>query len=330
MWMTNLVVERSLTVATVPERAWSLLSSPAAFSMQPGTFAFDLRPATGGAGSTGGAGLWLGIAIRQARVLTLLFGISEETPGQVISLRLVNVPPRRQLTYTLSVRPGQRTTKIAIGVSEEVSRSAKADLRARWLKDLDVWLANAQAVLEGRKPWPGDELPPSVRAECARRREVADPVSAEASTVIAAPPARVWQTVWDPATNGQISLTSIASGHVPGTPIRQPGEMQYEIQRASSGLLVATLMTLHDCEEERRAVVQTVSPFATETVYLIEPEPAGTRLTLTASLPGRAFTAGHAAQDITEHVARYKSFIEEPEHAAGGPPGQLVPGTAGQ
>jgi hypothetical protein len=132
--------------------------------------------------------------------------------------------------------------------------------------------------------------------------------------------------VWDPVTNGQINLTSVASGHVPGTPIRQPGEMQYEVQHGPAGQPWATLMTLHDCEEERRAVVQTVSPVDTETVYLIEPENGGTRLTLTASLPSRVFTAGHVAQDITEQVARYKSFIEEPRPPAG-PPGQLLPGT---
>jgi Polyketide cyclase / dehydrase and lipid transport len=318
MWMTNLTVERSLTVATTAERAWSLLSGPAGWSMRPGTFAFDLAP------TTGDARLRLVIGAGQGQVAAQLFGISEEMPGRAISLRHINAPPGRQLTHTLSVRPGQRAAKLAISVTGEISRYAKLDVRAHWRKHLDVWLADAQAVLEGHKPWPGDEIPPSVRAECTRRRVVADAVSVSATVVIAAPPARVWRTVWDPATGRQVNLSVLAAGQVPGTPVMATGEMQYEVERGPNGTSYVQLMTLHDCEADHRAVVQTVSPFESESVYLIEPEAGGTRLTVTSSVPGRIVTAAgggaaRARQAIAEHLARCKSFIEEPGHVAGQP-----------
>jgi hypothetical protein len=61
-WLTELTVRRSKVIRAAPDAAWQLLSSPAAWSLRPASYAFDVPVApdsvTGWTSSSTGGGSW--------------------------------------------------------------------------------------------------------------------------------------------------------------------------------------------------------------------------------------------------------------------------------
>jgi hypothetical protein len=251
-------VERSQAIAVTPDRAWSLLSSAALWSLRPERCAFDV-PAVPGA-----ARLRVSLAVRAGQVACDVLAVTGEVPGRRIRLSTVTTAPPGAVTFTLSVMPEGDQVRAVIAVRNRVRRGAGLDVRAVWRRQLKAWLGECREVLEGRRAWPADGLPDGVHAVCARRRPVPDaPVVVSATALISAPQARVWQTVWDPETSLLLAQDAVAAGHVPGTPSRQPGEMQYGIHRLPDGRLHPHLLVAQEITDGHSVMVQEAGPAGT-------------------------------------------------------------------
>jgi hypothetical protein len=309
MWMTTVAVERSQVVAATAEQAWSLLSSPAVWSLMAGSFAMDATPATPATGRPR-----IVMYAHHGHVHCRVSEVSEDRAGQMMSLRRLDQPPDSEPELTLSVVSGRGGVKAVMCVRGTIQREGKLDFRATWRKQLDAWLGVCRSVLEGRTPWPDLGIPDDVRAACTRRRVLEDAVSVSATALISAPPVQVWETVWDPATSRVISLECVAAGQVPGTPSRQVGEIQYFVHQPPGHPPDVHLLVVHELADGHRALVQSINGPENETLHLVEPEAGGTRLTLTSRYPGRAVNGNHELfrSNLAQQVARYKSLLEEP------------------
>jgi hypothetical protein len=309
MWETMVTIRQAQKIQAEPGKVWLLLTSPAAWSLRPGHYAFDADPATG----TDRLRIVLSI-LRSGLVGSAVFGISDEEPGQ--SLCLNNLSDRRAEpgvpAFFFSVLPAPRGTKAAITVHRRINRWAKGATQSWWHKQLKPWLAECAAVLEGRRPWPADGLPAAVRAACLTRRPIGEAVSVSASALIGAPPDQTWRAVWNPATTLLTDPDCVAAGQVPGTPSRRIGEMQYSVHRWPDGRLQSRLIAVDDLDEGRTALVHAINtPVYAEVHHRVEPEAGGTRLTLTdRHYPATVERLEPYEADMTVTVSRYKSVIE--------------------
>jgi carbon monoxide dehydrogenase subunit G len=299
-------VSRSQTVPATPERAWSVLSSSAAlWSLFPGTFGLALDvPAAAGR-------LCLVIRVKGSSVGAGVVDVRENLAERVISLH--GPIPGGPEELTLAVSSARDGAKVVIRASGDVPLAARWDKRTVWGNVLETWLIGCRALLDGCRPWPGPEIPASVRAVCTRWRILDDLVSFPATTLIDAPVAQVWDTVWDPATTLRTTPQCVAAGRVPGTPAMRPGEMQYYIVPRRNRGLHAHLLVVHGIDEGRSAVVQAITPRHAEIRYLLEPEAGGTRLTLTSLYP-RRIVKDHdvVSRSVAELAASYKNLLEQP------------------
>ncbi|HEV2240420.1 MAG TPA: hypothetical protein VGR98_05200, partial [Streptosporangiaceae bacterium] len=72
--------------------------------------------------------------------------------------------------------PQGHGTRATITASTLVARgSSKGDLKAYWQVQLEIWLGNLSAVIEGRSPWPDAGMGPGLRAACSPRAPLASP-----------------------------------------------------------------------------------------------------------------------------------------------------------
>jgi uncharacterized protein YndB with AHSA1/START domain len=301
-------VKRSLAIHAEPDRAWSLLASPAVWSLRAGCWAFDV---TGPAG-TGP----VRISLRRTPsggVACYALEVTGGQPGRPVRLGSAS-QKTAALAYTVSVVPAGQRARAVIGVKARVRRGTVLDARPAWRKDLTAWLRECAAVLEGRSPWPGDDMPVGVRTACTARMTAQATVNVPAATLISAPADRVWQVLWDPATSLLLSPGAVAAGQVPGTPAGQAGEMQYTVTRTPDGELRAAIVVVLEVATGHSAVTRCIDRVETEMHYLLQPEASGTRLTL-ACRYYPPVTKDHTdlLQDgITEFAARYKTLLEEP------------------
>jgi len=319
-------VERLRALNAPPDRVWSLLSSPAAWSLRPLRFAFDVPGPLAGAGRLrcvlGTVGQVTNCAVLEA---------GEETPGQAVCwLRRDRLPTGNQ-AYTLSVRPGQRGTTACIAVRDVVPRESRAGWKTRWEAELGIWLDALQATVEGQRPWPGAKIPKDVRQACSARPAAGAYGGASAEVLIGAPLGVVWEAVWSPETSRSLNPTLVAyAGRVPGTPQREVGEMQYCICRAD-GRLTADVHVVSEFAYQQSALTQRVGPPHTQVLHRFAPVAGGTRLTLTFRWPEGTLKADNqdVRYSLTELLQKnangYRAIIERSAGATspgGRPPRQ--------
>jgi hypothetical protein len=120
------VVARSLVIDASPERVWSLLSSPEAWSLRPAMFAFDVTPPPG-------SRLRIVLGLGKAGPICVLYEIAEEVPGQAISLHTpATVPPGRERLLLSAAPQGHGTRATITASSLGALGSSKGDLKAYW------------------------------------------------------------------------------------------------------------------------------------------------------------------------------------------------------
>jgi hypothetical protein len=343
MWETTVQVTREAVVEAPPERAWSLVSDSAAWSLRPGRFAFDV-PGSTGAGSTG-AGPTEARSTEAGRLrcwcVPLGTGLScgvhevcDEIPGQTMSLRSRGTQPIGRQTFTLSVLPHDRGALIRLAVTDTALRENKAECKAFWQKDLRAWLSALKNVAEGRQPWPEAGIPAALRQACEARPVFASPQGTSVAVVIAAPPDMVWQAVRDPGIPADPSqpYTMIRAGRVPGTPERTVGAMPYVIVRHADGRLSASVSMVRELTEgqltggqltggqltgSHSALAQRLEPPHFEMQYRVQPAADGTRLELTMRWPDAPVTdegeqlRSRLTQAVQQSANAYKTAIEQ-------------------
>ena len=324
MWESTVEVTRKAVVRAAPERAWSLVSDSAAWSLRPGHFAFDVPQVT----EAGRLRCWfapfgngLGCSVQEVR---------EEVPGQVMSLRSRGTQPAGRQAFRLSVQPHDRGAMVWLTVTVTVLREDKADYQAFWRKELRAWLGALADVADGRRPWPEAGIPAPVRRACAGLPALTSPQGTSTEVLIGAPPDVVWQAIRVPGipADPRQPWTAICAGHVPGAPQRQAGEMRYVIIRHADGPLLASASIVRDLAEGRSVVTQRLEPPHYEMRYRLEPAPGGTRLELTMCWPDAPVTdkgeqlRSHLTQALQQTASAYQAAIEP------GGTGRAMPGPA--
>jgi hypothetical protein len=329
MWETTVQVARERVARAAPEHAWSLVGESAAWSLRPGRFAFDLTalpetgrlrcalgPAGGGPAGGGPAGKGMGCAVLE---------VSDEVPGQSISLRSRGTQPIGRQILTLSVVPHDRGCTVRVAVEITVLREWKAETKAFWRKELAAWSDALKDVVEGQRPWPEPGIPAPVLQACAARPLLADPQSVSVPVLIGAPLGVVWEAVLAPGTLADLAASHgmARAGRVPGTPARQPGEMQYGVARQGDGRLTAAVYVLRELADRRSALTQATAPPYFEQHHAVRPADGGTLLTLTLRWPDAPVTEegeqlrSHLAQAAARDADAYRAAIERPAGVGG-------------
>jgi len=319
MWESTAEVTRGAVVPIPPERAWTLVSDGAAWSLRPGHFAFDVPEVT----SAGRLRCWffpfgrgLGCSVQEVR---------EEVPGQVLSLRSRGTEPAGRQSFTLSARPHDRGAEIELTVAVTVPREDKADYQAFWRKELKGWLGALAEVADGRRPWPEPGIPAQVRQACAALPALVSPQGTSAAVLITAAPDVVWRAVRAPGIPADPArpYAAICAGRVPGAPEGQPGEMPYVIVAHEDGRLIASVSIIRDLADgdladgaRRSMLAQRLEPPHYEARYRVEPAPGGTRLELTMCWPDAPVTdegeqlRSHLVQAVQQNARAYQAAIE--------------------
>jgi hypothetical protein len=204
-------------------------------------------------------------------VLTL----SSEEPGVAATWAFPNGS-----AFTFSVRPHRGGAVMAAAMKRAGGQPATTrGQRKRMEHVLGVWLARASMTLEGHSPWPTD-MPADVRRTCAPRPLVGATDSVSASVLIAAPLEVVWEAVWSPNLSSDDVL---ACGHVPGTPLQEPGEMQYFISPRPGGHLLLRAVIVREIDPQHSATAQSLGSLHQEDSYLLTAETGGIRFGMTTS-----------------------------------------------
>jgi hypothetical protein len=302
-------VEHQRDIGAAPERVWSLVGSSVAWSLLPGRFAFDVAGAPADAGR-------LMICIGPAGAGCEVWQAVAGGAGRMIRWWSHGTEPTRRLMVTLSTLPAGPGAAARISVSERVPRRSAAGVTGWWQRELGGWLDRVQAAAEGKVPLPGAGIPAGIAGALTAFPAIGASVQASASALIAAPPPAVWHAVWSPETTVTTNRATLAAGHVPGSPYRHAGEMQWFVHRQPDGRLTADVLVVQELEDQRRAVTRELNPPHSLMDHLVTAEGNGTRVTLTCTLPvaGKPRRNARDRLEITElvrtTVTTYKHLIE--------------------
>jgi len=309
--------ERSRVVSARPEQVWSLLASPAVWSLRPGaSFAFDVPWSVPGEGR-----LWLYFDTTSngdGGLRTGILEISDEAPGQLLQLRTRSTHPLNRATYTLRVLPGPQGATVSIAVAQVVPRAAKVLYQPETRKAITGWLHALTAVLEEQWPWPGLAMPIDVRQACSARQRLRAPEAISVTAQIRASAPAVWEALWTPENARLVNAQYVDyAARVPGTPERQLGAMTYFLHRHADGRIAAGVYVVREFADRQSALLSYVGPPHAETTYLLAPTEEGTRLELTIRMRHRHLTAlarhGHPVGEQLQATANgLKTFVEEP------------------
>jgi hypothetical protein len=333
MWKAAVQVEREQLVDALPEKVWELAGNPAALSVCPGWFAFGVPGVVTGTDRlccllVSGQGSVRRPVVDIRRVRCVVVDVREEIPGQLISWQVRSTEPAGKQVFTLSVRPQAGRSAVRIAVSDVVTRTLAANREPYWRRQVKAWLGGLRAAAEGRAPWPQAVMPAAMQRSMAAPAPLRKPVEASAAVVIDGTPGEVWDAAWDPASARLTDPEHVAwSGHVPGTPLREAGEMRYSVFRHPGGRFTGSVYMVTELADGHRAVTRHIGP-PLEEVHVITPVPGGTRLELTARWSAGAVRGRAYAREVPERMRAelrrvtegYQALIEQPPGSAARPP----------
>lgn len=309
MWDTTLRVEHELPVDAVPEQVWALARSPAALSVMPDRFVLDV-PA-----DVAGTDRLCCLLTNGQNVTATLHDVRQETAGQMICWQSRSTEPAGKQTVTLTVLPRPRGSMLRLSISDVVPGLHAISREADWQTQVRAWADSLRDIAEGRAPWPLPKIPLGMHVKCAVSWPSKNPVQVLAAAVIHAPTAAVWETVVAPESLRLMDPARVVyAGHVPGTPERKAGYMQYVVYRHPDERFTASVSVLMELAEGVSAVSQNIAPPHVKVGHLVRPVADGTRLELKCwwSGPARQEVADDAARQLQEAVDGYKAVIEKP------------------
>ncbi len=306
------LVERSQAVGASAEQVWSLLSGPGAMALRPASFAFDVA-------APPAPRLRAVLSVPLTKPVCVVYEVREEVPGQVVSLTLPGPGPDGREVFQLSVVPEQAGSRVAIQVRNIVANpNGEAVLTDYWQRTLPLWLAGLCEVAEGRAPVPDGRMPAGLQAACTPAAPAGRPASASAAASVGAPAEAVWEAVCAPESAVLMSRGGVRhAGVVPGTPVRQAGEMQYFISHLDNGELHNTLTMVRELSAGRFVLISIVGQAPLEMLHHVQPHGRQARLEVTyrwpTSIPNRRAVDKSMADAVRQKVRAYKELIENPD-----------------
>jgi hypothetical protein len=267
---------RSIAVRADPDRVWQLLVSPAIWSLKARAFMFAVPGADR-------LCLWVGSTV-SGLPGNGLYEVAVDDSAR--SVMFQEPAPSRHF-YRLAVCPGRRgKVKVHIEVARYSSRLRADAVETATRAGLVRWLSRIQAVAENRSPAPSDVISAEVQRLCLQvPRQPKDWVSVTETAVIRADPSAVWAAVsaphFDPASPG----TPVACGYVPGTPVGQPGEMQYFVERLDDGALTSQAVAVSAMTDHLEAIAHRVRPPYDQTRYRVSADGGQAKLEMTWTGP---------------------------------------------
>lgn len=188
--------------------------------------------------------------------------------------------------YRLAVRPSRRgKVEVRIEVAQYPSRLRADAVETATRAGLVRWLSRIQAVAENRCPAPSDMISAEVQQLCLQvPRQPKDWVSVTEAVVIRADPSAIWAAVSAPHFGPASPSTPVACGYVPGTPVGQPGEMQYFVERLEDGALASQAVAV-SATDHLEAVAHRVRPPYDQTRYRVSADDSQARLEMTWTGP---------------------------------------------
>ena len=222
------------------------------------------------------------------------------------------------------MQPQAGRSAVRIAASEVVTRTRVSVSEPYRRRQVKAWLGGLRAAAEGRAPWPQTVMPATVQRAMAAPAPLRKPMEASAAVVIDGTPGAVWATVSDPVSTRLIDPERVAwAGNVPGTPMREVGEMQCFVDRHPGGRFDASVTMVTELAHGHRAVTRQLGQRC-ECVHAITPVPGGTRLELTARFSARASRGNAEARqgletmraDMRRSAEGYRSLIEGPRAPA--------------
>lgn len=283
MWDTTVLVEHELSVDAAPDQVWALARSPAALSAMPARFAFGV-PA-----EVAGADRLCCLLVDGGIVTCAVLDVRQEIAGQMISWQTRSTQPTGKQIFTIGVLPRPHGSTVHLSISDVVLRPHAIPREAYWRTQVRAWADSLREITEGRAPWPRPEMPARMQQNCSAPRLLKKPVQVSAAAVIHAPAGAVWEAVWAPESSRLMNPGQVAyAGHVPGTPQRRAGEMQYHVHRHPDERFTAQVSVVTELVEGVSAVTQSFAPPHVEVYHLVTPVADGTRLELAYRWPARA------------------------------------------
>lgn len=310
MRVVEVKAERSAAVHADADRVWRLLVSPSTWSMKATAFMFAVP---------GAERLWLWVG---STALGLpangLYEVAENASARSVTF---HEPAPSRHYYRLSVRPGRRgPVRVHIEVACYPSRLRAHAVETATRAGLDRWLGRIRAVAEDRSPAPGDLVSAGVVRLCLQvPRQPKDWISVTETAVIRADPAAVWAAVSPPHFEPASPSTPVACGYVPGTPVGQPGEMQYFVQRLEDGALKSEVEVVSAVTDGMDVVAHRLKPPYDQTRYRVSAGNGQADLEITWTGPpgpGQA-SRGPVASSLRAVLRHHKAELEgtaEPDH----------------
>jgi hypothetical protein len=307
-------MSRSGTVDTTPERAWSLLASPAALSLG-GMFGFvfelPVRPSASGR-------LFFTVGTRGGPGTGHIFEVVDQTPYERVRLLGRSLQQVGQWSVSAAVSPSRHGVRIELTIEVPCPRAIKTDYQTRLAKDLKEWMSTVTAVLEDRSPWPPAELPDELRQAIVTAPPFEQALTVSESVYIEAPPPLVWRAACSLEAT-RMSQRALYAGLVPSPSLTDEPQVGYiVVDRPKSGLAGAVTVRT-DLEEGSVRATLSKGFGARATRFQLIPAGHGTTLEITSTEAGpkdpsardkwQATRAGH----LTARLARYKALIDGPE-----------------
>ena len=310
MRVVAIKAERSVVVRADPDRVWQLLLSPAIWSLKARAFMFAVP-------GNDRLRFWVG-----STALGLpnngLYELAEDESAMSVTFQ---EPAPSRHYYRLAVRPARRG---AVRVHIEVARYPSllhADAVDRATRaGLEKWLRGIRAVAENRSPAPSDLISAEVQRLCLEvPRKPRGWVSVTETAAIGADPSTVWAAVRAPHLDPSSENAPVACGFVPGTPIGQPGEMQYFVQRLKDGAPKSQAVAVSAIPDGLGAVTHRVRPPYDQTRYRVSAASGQANLELTWAGPPGPGDANRAevGSNLRAVLSHHKAALEGTAEPAG-------------
>ena len=304
MAVVEIKAARSIAVRADPDRVWQLLVSPAIWSLKARAFMFAVPDADR-------LCLWVGSTASGLPANGIYEVAADDSARSVV----FQEPAPSRHFYRLAVRPGRRDkVKVHIEVARYPSRLRADAVETATRAGLVRWLSRIQAVAESRSPAPSDVISAEVQRLCLQvPRQPKDWLSVTETAVIRADPSAVWAAVSAPHFDPASPSTPVACGFVPGTPVGQPGEMQYFVQRLEDGALTSQAIAVSAMTDHLEAIAHRVKPPYDQTRYRVSADGGQAKLEMTwTGPPGPAGASREpVAASLRAVLSHHKAALED-------------------